>query len=102
MMFENRYNDLTVEDLNKVLSERKEAFDNAQGRAQQYTNQKVQEIQDQAKSQMNEFMGDMSSILDEEQKEQLNEKMAVRKQQLKDEKINKLIEIHSYKIHIIQ
>ena len=83
---------LTVEDLNKVLSERKEAFDNAQGRAQQYTNQKVQEIQDQAKSQMNEFMGDMSSILDEEQKEQLNEKMAVRKQQLKDEKINKLIE----------
>jgi hypothetical protein len=83
---------LTVEDLDRILGERKQGFDNYQGRAQQYTNNKVQEIQDQAKSQMNEFMGDISSILDEEQKEQLNEKMAARKQQLKDEKINKLIE----------
>ena len=32
---------LTADDLNKVLDERKAVFDNAQGRAQQYTNQKV-------------------------------------------------------------
>ena len=83
---------LTTEDLDKILSERKQAFDNAQGRAQQYTNSKVQEIQDQAKTQINEFMGDLSSILDEDQKEQLNQKLAAREQQVKDEKINKLLE----------
>ena len=32
---------LTEDDVNRILEERKTAFDNAQGRAQQYTNQKV-------------------------------------------------------------
>jgi len=69
---------LTQQDLDRILEERKTAFDNAQGRAQQYTNQKVQEIQDGAKAQIQEFMNDFSSILDEDQKDVLNQKIAER------------------------
>ncbi len=83
---------LTAEDLNKVLDERKTAFDNAQGRAQQYTNQKVQEIQEGAKAQINEFMNDFSSILDEDQKEVLNEKIQERERKAKEAKLDQLIE----------
>ena len=82
---------LTQQDLDKVLEERKSAFDNAQGRAQQYTNQKVQEIQDGAKAQIQEFMTDFSSILDEDQKDVLNQKIAQREQKAKEEKLDRLI-----------
>jgi len=83
---------LTQQDLDKILEERKSAFDNAQGRAQQYTNQKVQEIQDGAKAQIQEFMNDFSSILDEDQKDVLNQKIAQREQKAKEEKLDRLIE----------
>ena len=85
-------NYLTQQDLDRVLEERKTAFDNAQGRAQQYTNQKVQEIQDGAKAQIQEFMNDFSSILDEDQKDVLNQKIAQREQKAKEEKLDRLIE----------
>ena len=83
---------LTKDDLDRVLEERKTAFDNAQGRAQQYTNQKVQEIQDGAKAQISEFMNDFSSILDEDQKEVLNQKMQDREREAKEAKLDQLIE----------
>jgi glutamate synthase domain-containing protein 3 len=83
---------LTKEDLDRVLEERKTAFDNAQGRAQQYTNQKVQEIQDGAKAQINEFMTTFSSILDEDQKEILEEKIQERERKAKEEKLDRLLE----------
>ena len=83
---------LTKDDLDKVLEERKSAFDNAQGRAQQYTNQKVQEIQDGAKAQISEFMNDFSSILDEDQKDILNQKIADRERVAKEEKLDRLLE----------
>lgn len=83
---------LTREDVEKILEERKTAFDNAQGRAQQYTNQKVQEIQDGAKAQIKEFMNDFSSILDEDQMDVLNQKIADRERLAKEEKINQLID----------
>jgi len=83
---------LTKDDLDRVLEERKSAFDNAQGRAQQYTNQKVQEIQDGAKAQISEFMNDFSSILDEDQKEVLNQKMQDREREAKEAKLDQLIE----------
>ena len=83
---------LTQQDLDKILEERKSAFDNAQGRAQQYTNQKVQEIQEGAKAQIQEFMNDFSSILDEDQKDVLNQKIAQREQKAKEEKLDRLIE----------
>ena len=83
---------LTKEDLDKVLEERKSAVDNAQGRAQQYTNQKVQEIQDGAKAQISEFMNDFSSILDEEQKEILEEKIQERERLAKEAKLDQLLE----------
>ena len=83
---------LTEEDVNRILRERKDAFDNAQGRAQQYTNQKVQEIQDNAKANIKEFMNDFSSILDEDQKEVLDQKMQERERQAKEEKLDRLIE----------
>tara|TARA_R100001510_G_C7628542_1_gene187915 strand:+ start:178 stop:963 length:786 start_codon:yes stop_codon:yes gene_type:complete len=83
---------LTQQDLDRVLEERKTAFDNAQGRAQQYTNQKVQEIQDGAKAQIQEFMNDFSSILDEDQKDVLNQKIAEREKKAKEEKLDRLIE----------
>ena len=85
-------NYLTQQDLDRVLEERKTAFDNAQGRAQQYTNQKVQEIQDGAKAQIQEFMNDFSSILDEDQKDVLNQKIAEREKKAKEEKLDRLIE----------
>ena len=85
-------NYLTQQDLDRVLEERKTAFDNAQGRAQQYTNQKVQEIQDGAKAQIQEFMNDFSSILDEDQKDVLNKKIAEREKKAKEEKLDRLIE----------
>ena len=85
-------NYLTQQDLDRVLEERKTAFDNAQGRAQQYTNQKVQEIQDGAKAQIQEFMNDFSSILDEDQKDVLNQKIAERERKAKEEKLDRLIE----------
>jgi len=83
---------LTKDDLDKVLEERKSAFDNAQGRAQQYTNQKVQEIQEGAKAQISEFMNDFSSILDEDQKDILNQKIADRERVAKEEKLDRLLE----------
>ena len=83
---------LTQQDLDRILEERKTAFDNAQGRAQQYTNQKVQEIQDGAKAQIQEFMNDFSSILDEDQKDVLNQKIAERERKAKEEKLDRLIE----------
>ena len=83
---------LTADDLNKVLDERKAVFDNAQGRAQQYTNQKVQEIQNGAKAQIDEFMTDFSSILDEDQKEVLNQKIDDRERKAKEAKLDQLIE----------
>ena len=83
---------LTQEDLDRVLEERKTAFDNAQGRAQQYTNQKVQEIQEGAKAQISEFMNDFSSILDEEQKEILEEKIQERERLAKEAKLDQLLE----------
>ncbi len=85
-------NYLTQQDLDRVLEERKTAFDNAQGRAQQYTNQKVQEIQEGAKAQIQEFMNDFSSILDEDQKDVLNQKIAEREKKAKEEKLDRLIE----------
>ena len=83
---------LTQDDLDRVLEERKSVFDNAQGRAQQYTNQKVQEIQDGAKAQIDEFMTDFSSILDEDQKEVLNQKMQDRERLAKEAKLDQLLE----------
>ena len=83
---------LTKEDLDRVLEERRTAFDNAQGRAQQYTNQKVQEIQEGAKAQISEFMNDFSSILDEDQKDILNQKIAERERIAKEEKLDRLLE----------
>jgi len=83
---------LTTEDLDRILEERKAVFDNAQGRAQQFTNQKVQEIQEGAKAQINEFMNDFSSILDEDQKEVLDQKMQDRERIAKEAKLDQLIE----------
>tara|TARA_R100001082_G_scaffold40926_3_gene21708 strand:+ start:1311 stop:2102 length:792 start_codon:yes stop_codon:yes gene_type:complete len=83
---------LTKDDVERLLEERKSAFDNAQGRAQQYTNQKVQEIQEGAKAQISEFMNDFSSILDEDQKEVLDQKMQERERKAKEEKLDRLIE----------
>jgi len=83
---------LTKDDVERILEERKSVFDNAQGRAQQYTNQKVQEIQEGAKAQISEFMNDFSSILDEDQKEVLNQKVEERTRKAKEEKLDRLLE----------
>jgi len=83
---------LTKDDVERILEERKSVFDNAQGRAQQYTNQKVQEIQEGAKAQISEFMNDFSSILDEDQKDVLNQKVEERTRKAKEEKLDRLLE----------
>ena len=69
---------LTRADLDAWAAERKAVFDQAQGRAQNLTQEKIKEVQDAAKSEINSAVQDLEDMLDDDAKEMFRQKRAQR------------------------
>lgn len=74
---------LTKEDAKEVFNEfageRKAVFDQAQGRAQNITQQKIKEVQDKAENEINTVVQDFEDLLDEDTREVFKQRRAQRK-----------------------
>lgn len=69
---------LTQADLNAWAAERKAVFDQAQGRAQNLTQEKIKEVQDAAKEEINSAVQDLEELLDDDAREMFRQKRAQR------------------------
>jgi len=63
----------------EMATERKAVFDQAQGRAQNVTQQKIKEVQDKAENEINTVVQDFEDLLDEDTKEVFRQRRAQRK-----------------------
>ena len=69
---------LTQADLDAWAAERKAVFDQAQGRAQNLTQEKIKEVQDAAKQEISSAVQDLEELLDDDAKEMFRQKRAQR------------------------
>ena len=69
---------LTRADLDAWAAERKAVFDQAQGRAQNITQEKIKEVQDAARQEINSAVQDLEDMLDDDAREMFRQKRAQR------------------------
>ena len=83
---------LTRADLDAWAAERKAVFDQAQGRAQNITQEKIKEVQDAAKNEINSAVQDLEDMLDDDAKEMFRQKRAQREAQEQQAEMQEAIE----------
>ena len=85
---------LTRADLDAWAAERKAVFDQAQGRAQNITQEKIKEVQDAAKQEINSAVQDLEDMLDDDAKEMFRQKRAQREAQEQQAEMQEAIKFY--------
>ena len=85
---------LTRADLDAWAAERKAVFDQAQGRAQNITQEKIKEVQDAAKQEINSAVQDLEDMLDDDAKEMFRQKRAQREAQKQQAEMQEAINFY--------
>jgi len=85
---------LTRADLDAWAAERKAVFDQAQGRAQNITQEKIKEVQDAARQEINSAVQDLEDMLDDDAKEMFRQKRAQREAQEQQAEMQEAIKFY--------
>ena len=85
---------LTRADLDAWAAERKAVFDQAQGRAQNITQEKIKEVQDAARQEINSAVQDLEDMLDDDAREMFRQKRAQREAQEQQAEMQEAIKFY--------
>ena len=85
---------LTRADLDAWAAERKAVFDQAQGRAQNITQEKIKEVQEAARQEINSAVQDLEDMLDDDAKEMFRQKRAQREAQEQQAEMQEAIKFY--------